>query len=194
MQFYKSINKIFSYIVIITRKLFYFYLSSNSSIINCRLYQPVLTGGLGDILIHPNVKIGFPSSPFFFSGYCYLEARNLKSKIKIDEDTWINNNFCAISEYSSIEIGKRCYIGFNVTILDSDFHGLKVNERKYSYESNASSVFIGDDVFIGSSSLILKGVKVGNGSVIAAGSTVINDINSNCLYAGNPAKFIKFIE
>ena len=52
-------------------------------------------------------------------------------------------------------------------------------------------VVIGDNVFIGMDSIILKGVTVGNGAIIAAGSVVSKDIPENEIWGGNPARFIK---
>ncbi|WP_135219923.1 MULTISPECIES: DapH/DapD/GlmU-related protein [Flavobacterium] len=49
---------------------------------------------------------------------------------------------------------------------------------------------IGSRVFIGASSIILPGVTIGNDVIIGAGSVVVKDIPDNCIYAGNPAKFI----
>lgn len=55
-------------------------------------------------------------------------------------------------------------------------------------------VYIGKDVFIGMISLVLKGVTIGNGAVIGAGSVVIKDIPANVIAAGNPAKVIKQLD
>ena len=49
----------------------------------------------------------------------------------------------------------------------------------------------GKRVWIGSGDIILPGVNIGDNSVIAAGSVVTKDVPENCLYGGNPAKFIK---
>ena len=86
--------------------------------------QPVLILGNGIVEFHKNVKLGYFPSPFFFSGYTHLEARNKSASISFGEDTHVNNNFVAIAEHTAITIGKRCFIGTNVEIVDSDFHGL----------------------------------------------------------------------
>ena len=93
-----------------------------------------------------------------------------------------------------VEIGKNVMIGGGVIIVDSDFHSLDYTDW-FSLEDNhnmkSSPVSIGDNVFIGMNSLILKGVKIGSGAVVGAGSVVTQDIPSNEVWAGNPAKFIK---
>jgi len=135
----------------------------------------------------------FPS-PLFFSTYAYLEARNVTATISIGSGTWINNNFCAVADHSSIVIGSRCRIGPNVEILDSDFHGLRVEDRGLSRAEWAKAVSIGDDVFIGSNAKILKGVTIGSGSIIASGSIVTKDVPAGVIAGGNPARVIKAID
>jgi acetyltransferase-like isoleucine patch superfamily enzyme len=72
--------------------------------------------------------------------------------------------------------------------VDSDFHGYPLDENK---PAKSAPVDIGDHVFIGARTIILKGVKIGNRSVIGAGSVVTTDIPENCLAAGNPARVIR---
>ncbi|QJX03226.1 acyltransferase [Alcanivorax sp. IO_7] len=123
-----------------------------------------------------------------------MEARRKSSSVSIGSGTFINNNFCAIAEHSSITIGKNCLIGFNVEITDSSFHGIEVVDRQVSRPEWAAPVVIGDNVFIGSNVKVLKGVKVGDGSVVANGAVVTKEIPPNCVFGGNPAKLIKMLE
>ena len=92
-----------------------------------------------------------------------------------------------IMKGSTIKIGKygnRCAIWWDVTIMDNDFHYIDDND-------NTKPVYIGDDVWIGCHSLVLKGVHIGDGAVIAAGSVVTKDVPSCSVVGGNPAKIIK---
>ena len=61
------------------------------------------------------------------------------------------------------------------------------------FDIKASPVVIDDDVWIGFNCTILKGVKIGKGSVIAACSVVTKDVPPNVIVAGNPAKIVKSI-
>ena len=95
----------------------------------------------------------------------------------------------------SITIGERVILGANTTIVDTDFHPLHANVRMA--EPNAggtASVIIEDDVFIGMNCLVLKGVTIGHGSVIGAGSVVTGNIPAGVIAAGNPARVIRSLE
>ena len=171
----------------------YFFLSSGKKKGKACYVQPVLIVGEGFVEFENRVQLGYYPSPFFLNGYIHLEARGRGTKVRIGTDTKINNNFVAIAEHTSISIGKRCLIGFNVEIYDSDFHGIPVRDRNTSTAEMAKAVRIGDDVFIGSNVKILKGAIVGDGSVIANGSIVLGEIPPDVVAGGNPAKVLKVI-
>lgn len=86
--------------------------------------------------------------------------------------------------YNNIKIGNGVYISEGVTIIDSDVHSL--NEKK-----NSEPIVIGDNVWIGINATILKGITIGDGAVIAAGSVVTKDIPPKSLVGGVPAKVLR---
>ena len=102
-----------------------------------------------------------------------------------------------------ITIGKRVVISYHVTIADSDFHPLDPEARQLDAIANApggdlskrppivsSPVEIEDDVWIGIGTIILKGVHIGRGARVAAGSVVTRNVPAGVMVAGNPAKII----
>ena len=102
-----------------------------------------------------------------------------------------------------VEIGDRVMMGANVTVTDTDSHPIDYRKRhpeNFGMPAEAVSeiatrpVVIGNDVFIGMHSLILKGVTIGEGSVVGAGSVVVNDLPPRCIAAGNPARVIRMLE
>lgn len=85
-----------------------------------------------------------------------------------------------------MKIGKNAHIARGAVIRDYDGHYLE--ETNYR---TAKPVTIGDNVWIGYRAMILKGVTIGNDSVVAANSVVTKDVPSHCIVAGNPAKVIR---
>lgn len=122
-----------------------------------------------------------------------LSTRNANSKIVIGDDVGISGG--QICADVSIKIGDRVLIGANCIIVDTDFHPthpqMRIDDPK---AGSALAVVIEEDVFIGMNSIILKGVRIGRGSCIGAGSVVTKDVPPNVIFAGNPAKFIREIE
>ncbi len=155
-----------------------------------RLHQPVLFLGPGKIVIGKNVNLGVRPSPYLYSGYIHIEARKPHSVISIGDHCWINNNCALISEGGGIEIGAYSLLGTNVEIYDSDFHELDPAKRM-SGEPRTAPVCVGKNVLIGSNVRVLKGVAIGDNSVIANGSVVVHSIPPNVIAGGNPAHVLQ---
>jgi acetyltransferase-like isoleucine patch superfamily enzyme len=104
-----------------------------------------------------------------------------------------------ISARCRVIIGSHVKVGANVRIFDHDFHSLDFEQRRdgKSDASNTRSaeIVIEDDVFIGTNSIILKGVHVGRGSIISAGSVVaIKNIPPLSRVVGNPAYILSDVK
>lgn len=155
------------------------------------LQQPLLCTGRGVVTFKGTVAIGVFPSPAFTTTYAHIEARNSTASITIGAGTQINNNLCIIAEHTTITIGDDCLLGTNVEIIDSDFHGLAPDQRQTSRHEWARPVRIGNNVFIASHSKIMKGVVIGDDTVIAAGSIVTRDIPAGSIAGGNPARVLK---
>ena len=107
-----------------------------------------------------------------------------KSRLLIGSGFCNSNAMIRCSKY--IKIGQDVAISHNVTIMDSDAHNIMEFDHK-----KTKPVIIGNHVWIGSRAMILKGVKVGDGAVIAAGAIVTKDVPANAVVAGAPARVIK---
>jgi acetyltransferase-like isoleucine patch superfamily enzyme len=95
----------------------------------------------------------------------------------------------------SITIGNCVAIGANTTIIDTDFHPLDARWRQeHPADARTAPIVIEDDVFVGMHCLILKGVRLGQGCVIGAGSVVTRDVPPGMIAAGNPAQILKRVE
>ena len=109
--------------------------------------------------------------------------------IEIGANTGMSNT--GIFAFERVRIGEDVYIGAGCNIYDSNFHSVYHEDRKNGDTGvKTAPVVIGNRVFIGAHSLILKGVTVGNNSVIAAGSVVVKNIPEKEIWGGNPAKFL----
>jgi len=106
--------------------------------------------------------------------------------LEIGESTFINAAV-SISAGVHVQIGSRCEIGPGVLIMDNDFH----TAGDPSLRPASIPVRIGDGVWIGARAIVLKGVTVGEGATIAAGSVVTSDVPPRTVVAGVPARVIR---
>ena len=89
----------------------------------------------------------------------------------------------------NIIFGEDVLISWKTLIMDTDFHKVIFNKKA---KDNHKAIIIGNHVWIGCHSIILKGVKIGNNSIIAAGSVVTSrNFVDNIIIGGNPAKSIR---
>jgi acetyltransferase-like isoleucine patch superfamily enzyme len=96
----------------------------------------------------------------------------------------------SLSAHRELTIGKDCLIGNYVTIMDNDYHDL----RDHSLPGRSEPIHIGDGVWIGIRSVILKGVTLGDGCVIGAGSVVTSDVPAKSVAFGVPARVIRSLD
>lgn len=129
------------------------------------------------------------SNPLSPNHAVVFATRTADALIKIGNDVGLTGTMIVAAE--SILIGDRVLIGANSTIVDTDFHPIDWIERQKNPEKGKTApIVIEDDVFIGMNCIILKGVRIGKGSVIGAGSVVACDIPEFSIAAGNPVFII----
>ena len=90
---------------------------------------------------------------------------------------------------NEVRIGKGCAISWHVLIMDTSSH--PVGQEGENIETVIAPVIIGDRVWIGCRAVILKGVKVGEGAIIANNAVVTKDVPPRTMVGGNPAKVLK---
>lgn len=120
--------------------------------------------------------------------------RTLTSEAEIVIGTNAGLSGTTICSASSVRIGSDVLLGADVVITDTDFHPLAPEGRRHEKDFKrigAAPVVIEDNVFIGTGCVVLKGVRIGRGSVIGATSIVSNDIPAYVIAAGNPARVIR---
>lgn len=149
----------------------------------------------GVLIIKKNVIINSKYSANPIGGQTFTSLVVGKNGVlKIEDESGISNS--AIVCMEKITIGKQVYIGGDCKIYDTDFHSVNRNDRMKRPEINkkTSPIIIKDGVFIGTGCIILKGVTIGENSVIGAGSVVTKNIPKFEVWGGNPVKFIKKID
>jgi len=133
-------------------------------------------------------------------GPVILRTLSPEGEITIGNDVGMSGTVvCAASR---VTIGARCLIGADCMIFDTDFHNHAVGGgdepyRRYArpdWSAISAPVVIGDDVFLGTRSIVAKGVTIGSGSIIAAGSVVTKDIPPNSIAGGVPAVVVKALK
>jgi acetyltransferase-like isoleucine patch superfamily enzyme len=123
-------------------------------------------------------------------------------EISIGQNTYIGNSTIACA--ARIDIGDDVLISWGCSIVDHNSHSLFWTERAHDvaeyYEGKKNwadvkmmPVSIGDKAWIGLNTIILKGVEIGQGAIVGAGSVVTRSVAPWTLVAGNPAKFIRFL-
>lgn len=149
----------------------------------------------GSIFIGENVRFlaGWRSNRVGLSSPVLLQTFGAG---RIEIGNFSGGSACALSSRSKITIGKHVNLGGNVRIYDHDFHALEPEFRRLGQKEQephvrASPVEIGDDVFVGANAMILKGVRLGARSIVAAGAIVFKgEYPPDSMLVGNPAKIV----
>ena len=145
--------------------------------------------------------IKFGKHDSVYSGCSF--AVGVNGRVTIGDFTLLNGALVMAEE--RIDIGSYCLVSWNVGIADSDFHPLDPAQRIVDARALApflenrparpklktAPVIIADNVWIGMNAIILKGVTVGENSVVAAGAVVTKDVPPNTVVAGNPAVAVR---
>ena|ERR1700679_2220918 len=142
---------------------------------------------LGEISFGPRVQVGHGT-------FIAADTGNReKSFLTVGEGTVINEYNNIRASGTVISIGKYCQISQFCSLIGTN-HSIDTNELMIfaAWDNQKHSIYIDDDVWIGANSIVLPGVKIGKGAVIAAGSVVSKDVPEYAVYGGVPAKLIRF--
>lgn len=148
----------------------------------------------GKMEIGHSVRINSRYSANAIGGQSFMSIKvRPQAVLKIGNNVALSNSaiYCA----DNITIEDDVFIGGDCKIYDTDFHSIYYNERMAIPEEGKrrSPVLIKKGVLVGTGTIVLKGVTIGEKSVIGAGSVVSKDIPANEVWAGNPIAFIKRI-
>lgn len=166
--------------------------------------------GQTEVEIAPDAKVAFERIRYQPGSFLRIGAGSIVESaiafdkaggtVSIGRNTFIGSSTLVCSE--RIDIGDDVLIAWGCTIVDHDSHSLDWSERKDDvvnwYRKNKDwthvdrqPIEIRDKAWIGFNVLILKGVSIGEGAVVGAGSIVTTDVPPYSLVAGNPARIIR---
>lgn len=116
---------------------------------------------------------------------CYVSGKN----ITIGNHSYLNKECIIDACHGRISIGNNVGVAYRCQLLTTNHDYSDGNKR--TGKVSGADIVIEDGCWIGAGAIILPGVTIKNGAVVAAGSVVTKDCEENCLYAGNPARKIK---
>jgi len=162
----------------------------------------IITGmilfGFGNVAIFDQKRqkaIWNVSGKITFNGKAIL-GHGTKISVEQTGEIYFGENFKITAETSivslkKIEFGKNCLISWDILIMDDDFHSLFNKEDGKNFP-RSKPVYIGDNVWIGCRTTVLKGSYIPEHCIIGSNSVVNKKLEeSNCVYAGNPLKIMK---
>jgi len=141
-------------------------------------------------------------SPIDIGDYvCIVAASDNRVRLSVWSDKQVSGqirigNYCLlcpgvrISSASKINIGENCMLASGVYVTDSDWHDI-YNRLAFG---KTEPVDIADNVWIGDSTIVCKGLSIGENSIIGAGAVVVHSIPANCIAAGNPAQVVRHLD
>lgn len=132
-----------------------------------------------------------PNTPLGVARPVILRTLRPGARMVIGEHTGLSG--ATICASISVTIGNRVLMGADVLIADTDFHPVDMVPRRFEPESRAAAapVVIGDDVFLGARSIILKGVEIGAGTVVGAGAVVTSSLPPGVVAGGVPCRVLR---
>jgi galactoside O-acetyltransferase len=136
--------------------------------------------------------------------HCFIRDKIVferpNASLSVGDRTYLGNGLIAIAQ--SVEIGSDVMFGWGVTVVDHNSHSVRFSERqgdtvrwlqgtKDWSTVRMEAVKIHDKVWIGFNAVILKGVTIGEGAVVAAASVVTKPVPAWTIVAGNPARVVR---
>ena len=148
---------------------------------------------LCETVTHPNIEVGaFSYYSGFHHGHSFEECVRYLDRKRKDVDKLIIGNYCSIgSGVVFVMAGNQGHRTDWVSTFPFYYQANIFKTSKNPYKKIADTI-VGHDVWIGSEAMIMAGVNIGSGAVIAARSVVTKDVAPYAIVGGNPAEFIKY--
>jgi acetyltransferase-like isoleucine patch superfamily enzyme len=153
--------------------------------------RPMVWGVWNVVVYGPNIHLGkncvIVGADGFRTTLTTVSYNGHQGSIKIGDNVLIMNGV-RVSSASEIVIGDDCMLANFCYIMDADWHDIY---DRTSSPGKTAPVILERGVWVGDSAIICKGVRIGENSIIGAGSVVRKDVPPNCVVIGNPARVVK---
>lgn len=120
-----------------------------------------------------------------------IDSRQPSARVVIGPTSFFNG--AHVGAWTTIEFGQRCIVS-DALIEDDDYHSIEVNRWDPAAKVKSAPISIGENVWIGSRAAVLKGVTIGNNSVVGLGTIVRKSVPENCVVIGNPQQIVKELD
>ena len=125
----------------------------------------------------------------FFSATRFLIEED--GKVEVEDHCYFNGT--TIKSVNFIKFKKQCLVS-DATLVDTDFHSIQINRRNPNVQAKTKPICIDENAWIGSQSMILKGVTIGKNSVVGARTVVRQSVPDNVVVIGNPQQTVKELD
>lgn len=126
---------------------------------------------------------------------CFFSSTSFEvkgeGKVEIESHCYFNGT--TVNAVKSITFKKQCLVS-DATLVDTDFHSIQINRRDPNVQAKTKAICIEENAWIGSQSMILKGVTIGKNSVVGARSVVRQSVPDNVVVIGNPQQIVKELD
>lgn len=144
-----------------------------------------------------STKIFIPESSarLIIGDNCFFNATKFEiegeGKVEIGDHCYFNGT--TVKAVNFIKFKKQCLVS-DATLVDTDFHSIEINRRNPNVHGKAKPICINENAWLGSQSMILKGVTIGENSVIGARAVVRQSVPGNVVVIGNPQQIVKELD
>ena len=134
------------------------------------------------------IRVGAGANAWARAEPNFLTTLNAVAVIDIGDNARLNG--CDIQAAISVKVGDDCILG-SCIIVDTDYHAVGVDRRQRGAVVESRPVVIGRNVWVAGRATVLKGVTIGDDSVVGYGAVVTTDVPPGVVVAGNPARVVR---
>lgn len=126
---------------------------------------------------------------------CFFNSTNflIEKKGQVEVGDYCYFNGTTVKSVDFIEFKKHCLVS-DALFVDTDFHSIQINRRDPNVHAKTKPICVDENAWIGSQSMIIKGVTIGKNSVIGAGTVVRQSVPENVVVIGNPQQIVKELD